>query len=206
MQTGEMSAVVLAGGKSSRMGRNKMLLPLGEETVVSSLFKTLSGLFSEYILVTDQPDAYRFLPARIVRDLISCPVKNSLVGIHAGLSASTTSYNFILAGDMPFVRRELIHYLCTLADGYDVVIPRDGKYYQPLCAVYHVRCIPFIENFLMQKRYKVLDFFQDVHVRFIDVDTLKRFDAQLLSFFNINTPDDYRLATEIAAKKPWKGE
>ncbi len=200
MKTADISAVVLAGGKSTRMGENKLLLPLGAGTIVSNLISTLSGLFSECVVVTDHPHNYASLPVRITGDLISSPQKNSLVGIHAGLSVSQTAYSLVLAGDMPFVKPALLQELCDRTEGFDVVIPRQGQYLQPLCALYHKNCLPYIEKLLANNHYKILDFYPYVNVRSVDVEELRPYDSELLSFFNVNTPEDYRQAKIIASR------
>lgn len=201
VETTEMSAVILAGGRSSRMGENKLLLPLGGSTVIGTLLATLTGLFAECVLVTDHPDAYREWPVRLAADIVAGPQKNSLTGIHAGLTVSANPYNFVVAGDMPFVAPELIRSLTARCDGYDVVIPRQGEHFQPLCAVYHRNCLPPIADLLARERYKILDFFPAVRVRCVDAAELVSYDRELWSFFNVNTPEDYRLALEQYAKQ-----
>jgi molybdopterin-guanine dinucleotide biosynthesis protein A len=200
MKTTEMSAVILAGGRSSRMGENKLLLPLGESTVIGTLLATLSGLFAECVVVTDHPDAYRDRPVRLAADIITGPQKNSLTGIHAGLSVSSGTYSFVVAGDMPFLAPGLVRCLAERCDGYDVVIPRQGGHFQPLCAVYHKNCLPHIAALLAGQKYKIIDFFPAVRVRSVDVAELVPCDRELLSFFNVNTPEDYRLAQELIEK------
>jgi len=194
-----MSAIILAGGKSSRMGENKLLLPLGDTTVIGHLVKSLSGLFAQCIVVTDDPEPYRALPVITTGDLFPCSVRNSLVGIYSGLLASGHSYNLVVAGDMPFLAPALAGYLCLLREGYDVVLPRQGRHLQPLCAVYHRRCCEQIEQFLSTGRYRVTDLFDYLHVLHVDTEELKPYDPELLSFFNLNTPEDYLLAQEIYA-------
>ena len=136
MNPGEMAAVILAGGRSSRMGENKLLMPLGGSTVIGCLINTLQDFFAQIIIVTDHPDAYLPMPVQVTGDVFPSSVRNSLTGIHAGLSFSSFSYNFVIAGDMPFVQRDLVRYLCERCDGYDVTIPREDQFFQPLCAVY----------------------------------------------------------------------
>lgn len=192
--------MILAGGKSSRMAGNKLLLPLGGSTVIGMLLSSLTGLFSECIIVTDHPDAYRDWPVRLTADIVCGPQKNSLTGIHAGLSLSTKPYNLVVAGDMPFVAPGLIRFLAAQCNGYDVIIPRQGEHFQPLCAVYHKNCLPHIAARLAGKQYKIIDFFPDVRLRSVDAAELMPYDRELLSFFNVNTPEDYRLAQEYVRR------
>lgn len=200
MKTTEMSAVILAGGRSSRMGENKLLLPLGDSTVIGMLLTTLSKLFAECVLVTDHPDAYQSWSVKITADLICGPQKNSLTGIHAGLSVAANPYSLVVAGDMPFVAPALLSRLAELSGEDDVIIPRQGDHFQPLCAVYHKNCLPQIAALLARHHFKVLDFFPAMRVRHVDVAELQQYDRQLLSFFNVNKPEDYRLAQEIVGQ------
>jgi len=197
VKTSEMSAVILAGGKSSRMGKNKMLLPLGDSTIIGTLLATLTELFGECVLVTDHPEAYGDWRVKITADLICGTEKNSLTGIHAGLSVASHPYSFVVAGDMPFVEPELLSRLAALCGKDDVIIPRQGEHFQPLCAIYHKNCLPHIEELLSRQHYKILDFFHALSVRHVDAAELLPFDRQLWSFFNVNNPDDYRLAQEF---------
>ncbi len=197
MNTSEMSAVILAGGKNSRMGKNKLLLPLGDSTIIGTLLTTLTQLFGECVLVTDHPDAYREWRVKITADLICGTEKNSLTGIHAGLSIASSAYSFVVAGDMPFVEPRLMCRLAALSGKDDVIIPQQGEYLQPLCAIYHKNCLPHIEELLARCHYKILDFFHAVPVRHVDVAELLPDDRQHRSFFNVNSPDDYRQAQEL---------
>jgi molybdopterin-guanine dinucleotide biosynthesis protein A len=194
-----MAAVILAGGRSSRMGENKLLLPLGESTVIGCLIHTLQDLFAQVIVVTDHPGAYLPMSVQVTGDVFPSPERNSLTGIHAGLSFSSFNYNLVIAGDMPFVQPGLVRYLCELCDGYDVTIPWEGQYFQPLCAVYTKKCLPHMEELLERGWYKIIDFFPSVRVRQIETAALKVYDRDLLSFFNVNNPEDYLRAVKIAA-------
>jgi len=203
-----MSAIILAGGKSSRMGKNKMLLPLGNGTVISNLVATLSESFHQPIIVSDHSKDYRHLPVRLTGDLRDCKVKSSLVGIYSGLKVSQHEYNLVVAGDMPFVSSGLVRYLCDKRTGFDVVIPRqDDGYLQPLCAVYNKSCMHYIEEMLDQDHFKVSDLFKYVSVHYIEVEELRSFDPELYTFFNINTPEEYSYAQKIMRQKELqKGE
>ncbi|NLX90149.1 MAG: molybdenum cofactor guanylyltransferase [Firmicutes bacterium] len=194
MKTTEMSAVILAGGGSTRMGKNKLLLPLGKMTVVETLVNTLNGLFAECILVTDRPQDFHGLPVRIVPDLYKGIPKSTLRGIHGGLSASRHPYSFVVGGDMPFAVPELITYLCGLADGYDLVIPWEDPHFHPLTAVYSRKLLPLIVEMLSAGHYKVGFLYKRIRSLYVDVSDLRAFDPQLWSLFNINTPEDYAKA------------
>jgi molybdopterin-guanine dinucleotide biosynthesis protein A len=201
LRTKEMSAVILAGGRSSRMGENKMLMPLGSTTVIGHLIKRVGPLFRETIIVTNEPEKYRHYPVRLTEDLICSQEKNSLTGIHTGLFTARSDFSLVMAGDMPFIRTGLLTYLCHIACDYDVTIPREEPHVQPLCAVYQKSCLPHIEKLLYAGRYKVIDFFSAVRVRYVDTAELLPYDAELISFFNVNTPTDYQRAQAMVIQE-----
>lgn len=191
MNTEKMSAVILAGGNSARMGVNKLLLPLGNSTVLGRVVEILNNMFAECILVTDKPEEFRNLPVRTVSDRITGVPKSSMLGIHGGLCASRNHYSFVVGGDMPFLSPTLIRHLCSLAGETDLVVPREEPHYHPLGAVYSREVIPVIEELLTNRIFKITSLFERVRVKYVDVDELRVFDSELWSFFNVNTPDDY---------------
>lgn len=201
MDLKQMSAVILAGGRSSRMGENKLLLPLGDKPLIGHLINTLNNLFVESILVTDHPHAYQGFAVRTTADLICCPEKNSLAGIHAGLVAASQDYCLVVAGDMPFICPDVLKYLANRCDGYDVTIIQEGVHFQPLCAIYHKNCIPYMEKLLRRNHYKILDFFPDVRVTYVDSAELLFLDPNGMSFFNVNTPVEYQKAIDFYTKR-----
>ena len=154
MKTAEMSAVILAGGGSTRMGMNKLLLPLGKMTVAETIVNILNGLFAECILVTDRPQDFRGLPVRVVPDLYNGIPKSSLRGIHGGLSASNHSCSFVVGGDMPFAVPEVITHLCGLADGYDRDPLGRPLFSSPYCSI-QPEPLPLISEMLAAGNYKL---------------------------------------------------
>ncbi|HHX73409.1 MAG TPA: molybdenum cofactor guanylyltransferase [Firmicutes bacterium] len=200
MEPGRMSAVILAGGKSSRMGQNKLFLPLGGRPVVEHFIDLAVKMFAECIVVTDEPNSFSRFPVKVTHDLVADGRKNALAGIHAGLLAAAHAYVFVAAGDMPFITPEVIRLLCSLADGYDLVVPREGPHYQPLCAVYHKRCLPAIVRQLAARRLRVAQFFPQVHVREVESRDMRAADPEGIAFFNVNTPEDYATAKALYAR------
>lgn len=182
------------------MGTNKLFLPLAGKPIIGHLIDRLQGKFVKLLVVTDEPARYRTLPVEVVQDEIICPVKNSLTGIHAGLTHAQTPYSFLVAGDMPFVHPAVVNYLCKRAENYDVIVPRENQHYQPLCAIYHKNCIPYIEQQLASEYYRIMGFFKHVRVQAVTMTELTSLDPTGLSFFNVNTPEDYQRAQEIVSQ------
>jgi len=190
----EMAAMILAGGRSARMGRNKALLDFGGRTLIEHLLVRIEGLFKEILLVTDKPEAYSSLGVQVVRD--RWPQRHPLVGVYSGLAAASTEYGFVFACDMPFLNRDLITYMMGLAPGYDVVVPRHAGGFEPLHAVYGKACLDPIAQSIARDE-QIIGFFARVRVRVVDEEEITQFDPEMLSFSNVNTPEEYAWALRI---------
>jgi molybdopterin-guanine dinucleotide biosynthesis protein A len=155
-----VTAVILAGGNSTRMKSNKALLPYRGERFIERIYRQLADIFPEVILVTNTPEMYRFLPCRKVSDHF--PGMGSLAGIHAGLSHSTTPHIFVVACDMPDLNDTLIRQLVAKADGNDVVIPESEGGMEPLHAVYGKGCLPAMEKTLSSGKRRIVECFEQL--------------------------------------------
>jgi molybdopterin-guanine dinucleotide biosynthesis protein A len=185
----DVSAVILAGGQSSRMGSNKALLPYRGGLLIEVIHRLLSDLFSEVLLVTNDPEHYRFLPCRKVPDrYLGMGV---LAGIHSGLYHSGNPAIFAAASDMPYLNERLIRHLGSRADAGGVLIPESPGGLEPLHAVYGQGCLGAIEEVLQKGQRRIVSFFDRVNVCRMSAEQVARFDPSFDSFVNINTPDDY---------------
>jgi len=187
--TSRITAVILAGGNSVRMKSNKALLPYRGERFIERIFRQLSAIFPEVIIVTNSPEMYRFLPCRIVSDIY--PEMGSLAGIHAGLARSTTPYIFAVACDMPDLNEQLIRHLVSKAAGIDVVIPESEGGLEPLHAIYGKDCLPAMEQKLSSGKRKIVACFDQLRVNVVSRQEIAEIDPSFLSFRNINTPEEY---------------
>ena len=194
------SGIILSGGLNERMaGKNKAFLSLGGQTILDRLCKSFQGLFDEVLLVTREPLQYLSFDLKIVSDLF--PVRSSLTGIHAGLFHASAPHAFITACDTPFLRPELIQTLLDeLESRWDVIMPVTERGNQPLCAIYSRRCIKPIERQLQNGESKILNFFPKVKVKEIPEAELRSADPDLISFFNINTPEDLTASEQMLAE------
>lgn len=190
-----MTGIILAGGKNLRMGENKAFLEINGQRIIDHTRNIFQELFAEIILVTNSPFAYLDLNLRMVADLL--PEKGALGGIFTGLFYSSFSHAFVAACDMPFLNKELISFLMSLAPKYDIVIPKTEDGLQPLHAIYSQKCLPHMENLLRQGNLKIIDFFHLVKKREVLTKELITFDPLLKSFFNVNTPADLARAKEL---------
>jgi FdhD protein len=199
-----VTAVILAGGRSSRMGSNKALLPYRGGRFIEAIHRQLAELFDEVLLVTNTPEQYAFLPCRKVPDLF--PGQGALAGLHAGLHHAATPHIFAVACDMPYLNDTLIRRLSQLRSEADVVIPEGDHGAEPLHALYGKACLfPMAEALAADER-RIVNFFPEVRVKRFSREQVAIIDPSFDSFRNINTPDDYyRLRAEPAAgEETWQ--
>jgi molybdopterin-guanine dinucleotide biosynthesis protein A len=192
---GEISGIVLAGGQSTRLQRDKTLLRLDDEWLLESIVNLLAALSDDVLVVTNSRDKFTDLQARPVLD--SRPGMGPLGGIYSGLQAMRCERGLFLACDMPFLRPDFLQYLVQLSAGFDVVIPRIGCNTEPLQATYNRACIEPIAAVLDHGERRVVSFFPRVRVRYVDEAEIDVFDPQRVSFLNINTPEDLHRAEQL---------
>lgn len=193
------SSIILAGGRSSRMGSDKALLPLpGNEQIsfVEHLVSVLAPIGSEVLLVVrDETQALAYASLRNVRIVIDqIPDYGPLMGLYSGLSAmhSTSMYALVMAVDMPFVQPALLTYLLSQAQGDSMLVPVVEDTPQVLLAVYPRTILPTIEALVRQGRRDPRSLLKVAPVRYVDEAQLRAIDPQLRSFMNVNTPDELR--------------
>ena len=190
-----MTGIVLAGGKSSRMGFNKAFIQFGGKRLIEVTADRLAGLFPEVLIIANNLDLYSYLGVRVIPDLI--PDSGSLGGIYTGLTAAAHSRCFFAACDMPFLNADLIALLVREAEGWDVVVPRVTGELQPMHAVYAKTCLPFIKEAIDIGTLKIAGFFPKVKVKTIEEPALRAVDPHLLGFMNVNTPQELERAEAI---------
>jgi FdhD protein len=188
-QIAGVSGVILAGGKSSRMGSNKALLPYRGGRFVEAIHRQLAEIFPEVLMVTSSPQQYEFLPCRKVPDLHEG--MGVLAGIHSGLFHSSNPAIFVVACDMPYLVEDLIRHLAGRADAGGVLIPESPGGLEPLHAVYGTGCLAAIEATLLSGQRRIVSFFDRVNVSRMNQEQVALFDPAFVSFININTPGDY---------------
>ncbi len=175
--------IILAGGESKRMGFPKHRLTVDGELVINRLHRRLGPLFVEAIVVgRDIED----LPPNVRVSEDHYTLRSPLVGIHAGLSASTTDLCFVVACDMPYIEPPLVEFLLSQSDGFDVVVPIVRGHYEPLCAIYRRGCLPAIEQHIGNGVLKVSKLYGLVDVREVSEKYVLEHDLVLTSFANLN--------------------
>jgi len=205
LHTSDLAALVLAGGLSTRLGKDKAFLDIDGRTLLERVTDRLHGLFREILIVTSQrgrdlirENGLEFgREVSLITDLY--PGKGSMGGVYSGLAVSSTYHNLVVACDMPFLNPRLVAHLTQKAQGFDVVIPRLKGVLEPLHAIYSKDCLGPLKRLLDVEHLKIIDLFPEVKMRYIEEDEIVPLDPQLLSFFNINTAIDFQRALEMEA-------
>jgi molybdopterin-guanine dinucleotide biosynthesis protein A len=189
----ELTAFILAGGKSTRMGVDKVFVQLDGRTLLARALELARGLASDVRIVGDVRKFEKFGP--VVEDIFqNC---GPLGGIHAALRASATDLNLILAVDAPFVAAPFLSYMIEQAvncSSASAVVPRAAGGWQPLCAVYRRSFAEGAETALRAGRNKIDRLFNLREIRVIDEDELVRAGFSPDVFRNLNTPEELEVA------------
>jgi len=194
------TGVILSGGLSSRFnGINKAFIKVGGMRILDRLYRIFSDLFTEIILVTNDPVQFMEWDLTIVTDIF--PVRSSLTGIHAGLFYMQNSCGFFTACDTPFLKKDLVEVLLeNIAGDEDIIMPETAAGLEPLCSVYSKRCLNAAEHHIKQNKFKIQRALRKSRWKKIPESKLRPIDPELISFFNINTPEDLARAEAIAAR------
>jgi len=190
----QANAIILSGGAGKRIGgKEKAFLPDGKKSFIERKINLIKPFVNKIIIVTNQPELYQNLDAGIVTD--NEKGIGPLMGLYCGLKASDQELNFITTSDTPFLSPELVEYLLNQSGTVDAVVPNGEKGLEPLCAVYSKNCIPSIEKVMNQR--KVRSFFEYIKILYISKEIIQKIDPEGLSFFNINSEDDYSKFLQI---------
>jgi molybdopterin-guanine dinucleotide biosynthesis protein A len=188
------SAVVLAGGRSSRMGTPKALLLFDGQPLIVHVVATLTRLFDDLVVVASPGQDLPALPVTLVRDEVA--YQGPVGGLCYGLRAATEEICFVSACDSAFLSPALISHLVGRSTGCDVVVPHWQGRFQPLHAVYRRSVLPLLEDQLARGELRPVSLFDRVRTLRIDEEEIRRFDSDGSSFFNMNTPADYQEALD----------
>jgi molybdopterin-guanine dinucleotide biosynthesis protein A len=187
-----VTAFILAGGKSSRMGSDKAFVQLGDETLLAKALKVARAVTEEVRIVGDAGKFSAF--GRVVEDVYRD--QGPMGGIHAALTTSSTDFNLILAVDLPFVEANFLRYLLSRAreSSAMVTLPRAAQRLQPLCAIYRRAFTAVAEESLRNGKNKIDSLFASVQTCVIEEADLMRSGFSPAIFRNLNTPDDLEKA------------
>jgi molybdopterin-guanine dinucleotide biosynthesis protein A len=188
----DITGVILAGGKSSRMGVNKSFLKLGNQTIIERIVDLMKSIFTEVIIVTNTTDEYKFLNLPLYEDIYKW--KGPLAGIHSALTHSTKEKIFVLSCDVPLMSKEMIKYIIEYKTDKSIVFCEAAGYHQPLVGVYSKKILSQIEKFISNNEMSDKSFhhfLKIVDAEIIHPEKLSFYKDEI--FFNVNRPEDYEL-------------
>jgi len=187
-----LACAILVGGESKRLGRNKALVPLGGKALVDRVISRLAGIFPKIVLVgKKQVELER--KAEFLEDFLSG--LGPISGIYSALKELSQPV-FVCACDMPFLNENLIRHEIEVLDDFDAVVPMPNGLFEPLHSIYTPNCLSAIEKLIAQRKKRPVEFFSEIKLKKIPDNEVKKFDPELISFFNINTQEDFKKAEE----------
>jgi molybdenum cofactor guanylyltransferase len=190
----DLTGLVLAGGTSRRMGRDKAFLELNGRPLIQIVVNRMADVCAEVLIVARNAERYAGLGVPVVEDRF--PGVGVLGGLHAGLGAATSDLSLAVGCDMPFLNPDLLRAFAAWAEGYDVALLRRGTETEPLHAAYRRTCLPAIEAAIRAGTRRIITFFPQVDVRYVAPEEVTPFEPRFESFRNVNTPEEWE-ATRV---------
>ena len=195
----EVTGIILAGGKSSRMGKDKGLCEFNGKALVSYAIEALKPLCGELVISANHfPEKYEQFGVPVISD----EIKNigPMGGIYTCLKHSTTQHNLVLSCDTPFVGTLLLKHLLGQVKNEQVVAPAHHTFLiEPLSSYFATNVMDAIKQAINNNDYKLINLFKNVRFKSVLMDTLRPFNADQ-SFLNINSPEDFETAEKIISK------
>jgi molybdopterin-guanine dinucleotide biosynthesis protein A len=185
------SAVILAGGKSSRMGFDKQFLQFRNRSLLRFHGRTLSELFDQIIVVTNSPQLYQGTNFTLVSDEVRD--KGPLAGLHVGLKAARSHYVYLLACDMPYLNLDYVRFMQQRlqAARADICVTQQGDYLEPFNAFYSRQLVPDIETYLSRGRQSLFRFIRSHDTLYISEQEARGFSPDWGMFLNLNTRQEF---------------
>ena len=194
-----VSGIVLAGGESRRLGRDKALEIIDGQHLIARVIDRMRKVCDEVLVVVSNVSRYpaQTIPTDVETVLDKYPGKGSLGGIYSGLMSTTMEYGLVVACDMPFLNLTLLQKIINMGSTFDICVPVLSDRPEPTHALYSKKCLPHMRCQLDINDLKITNFFSKVTVNYIDEAIVKTIDPDLLSFFNINYQSDLDRALGI---------
>ncbi len=189
-----VSVAILAGGQSSRMGRDKSFMELIGKPLIAHVIEQVRQLSLPMMIIANQPEAYQTFGLPVFTDVL--PNRSSLTGLYSAIYHSSSDYTLCVACDMPFLAPKLLDYLISLCTDYDAIVPIIDNHPQGLHAIYRKTCLAPMLKQLEQNRLRIRNLYALFNTFRVNEDTLRQYDNNLDSFINVNTPEALVLASE----------
>lgn len=192
MLNSDITGVILVGGKSRRMGRDKAFLEIDGKTMFEKIFEAFSENFSRIMLVGDRAERFQGYNVPKCADLFP---GSALGGLYTGLYYAETDHIFVASCDLPYPSSRVISHLCPLVVGCDAVVPKLAHGYEPLFAAYGRTCLTPIRNMLEERNFCVYDLYPQINIKDVSEEELASVIESPHAFINLNTPEEYEALT-----------
>lgn len=185
----DITGVILVGGKSRRMGRDKAFLEVEGRPLFERVLNLFRLHFSRVLLIGDRGERFASYGVTVVRDRIH---GSPLGGVYTGLLEAETEWIFVASCDLPFPSDAVLRRLCSLKEDFDAVVPSTEQGYEPLFALYSKRCLGAIKALLDRGECCAYAYYDQIRVRHVGPDELARLDPEGVAFMNLNTPEELK--------------
>ena len=184
----DITGVILVGGKSRRMGRDKAFLQIAGKTFFERVLAVFRGSFDRFVLVGDRAERFTDYGLPVLSDIYP---GSALGGLYTALYHAETEYIFVSSCDLPFPNREILLYLCSLRDGFDAVVPNTAHGLEPLFALYAKSCLGPMKALLDSGNFCAYAYYPQIRVRYVQDEEIAHFNRDGRSFVNVNTPEEF---------------
>ena len=184
----DITGVILIGGKSRRMGKDKAFLEFSGKPLFERVLEIYRECFHRILLVGDRRERFAGYGLPVMEDIFP---GSALGGLYTGLHHAQTEYAFISPCDLPFPNKDVLDHICSLRKGFDAVVPTTHRGFEPLFALYAIKCIEPMRRLLESGNYCVYEFYPQVRIRYVPSEELAQLDKAGTSFLNINTPAEF---------------
>lgn len=193
----DITGVILVGGKSRRMGKDKAFLEFSGKPLFERVLEIYRESFHRILLVGDRRERFAGYGLPVLEDIFP---GSALGGLYTGLYHAQTEYVFISPCDLPFPNKDVLDHICSLRKGFDAVVPATLRGFEPLFALYAIKCLEPMRRLLESGNYCVYDFYPQVRIRYVPDEELAKLDTEGKSFLNINTLEEYtRLEKKLSS-------
>lgn len=189
----DITGVILVGGKSRRMGRDKAFLEIAGRPLFEIVLELFRDHFSRVLLVGNRGERFASYGLPVLPDIYP---GSSLGGLYTGLYHAETEHVFVSSCDLPFPSAAVLRHLCSLKEGFDAVVPSTNYGYEPLFALYSKSCLAPIKAQLETGEFCAFAYYPQVKIRYVPPEELAPLDADGRAFLNLNTPEEFARAGE----------
>ncbi len=190
----DFTCAILAGGASSRMGRDKATLLIKNRPLIGYVYDRVKDVFEDIMIISNNKELSNGINAPVIKDIV--PIQSTMTGIATALIHTQKPYVFVVACDMPNLSREGILYLMENAQGEDIIIPKTEKGYEPLHAIYSRACIPYMLRLIERREFRISSIFPYLNVKVLDDSPVFQ-KNHMPVFVNINTMEDIKIIENL---------